>query len=266
MRIMVHNHEIFASTGGREFDPTGPVLLFIHGSGQSHLTWVLQGRFFANRGWQVLAPDLPGHYLSGGNALSSIELMADWCADLLTSAGVKTAAIIGHSQGGLVALELARRYPQRVTKLAIIASAMAIPVHDSLLDMATNTEEKAATAMVAWGHDAIGHAHDHTMPGQSHLGYGEKVMGQNPTGVLLTDLTACNQYKDGEVAAKAVACPSICILAERDKMTPAKFGKALGDVLPDNQTHIINGAGHFVHSEKPVETNMLLRSFLTKSS
>ena len=52
MRITLNNTEIFASTGGRDFDPAGNVVLFIHGSGQSHLGFMLQHRFFANRGWQ----------------------------------------------------------------------------------------------------------------------------------------------------------------------------------------------------------------------
>jgi len=49
MRLTVQNQKTFVSTGGRAFDAKGEVLLFIHGSGQSHLSWVLQGRFFANR-------------------------------------------------------------------------------------------------------------------------------------------------------------------------------------------------------------------------
>ena len=37
-------------------------MVFIHGSGQSHLTWILQSRYFAYRGYQVLAPDFPGRF------------------------------------------------------------------------------------------------------------------------------------------------------------------------------------------------------------
>ena len=71
MRCQVRGADTFFSTGGRAFDADAPVLFFIHGSGQSHLTWLLQSRFFANRGWSVLAPDLPGHYISGGDVPAS---------------------------------------------------------------------------------------------------------------------------------------------------------------------------------------------------
>ena len=76
MKVMVRGQETFISTGGRAFDGSANVLLFLHGSGQSHLSFMLQGRFFANRGWAVLTPDMPAHGLSDGSALTSIEDMA----------------------------------------------------------------------------------------------------------------------------------------------------------------------------------------------
>ena len=269
MRIEAGGYDTFVSTGGREFDPGGaggqPPLLFIHGSGQSHLSWVLQGRFFANRGWPVLAPDLPGHGLSGGESLESVEAAADWCRDLLDAAGVEKAVAIGHSQGGLVALEMAARHAGRVERLAIIASALAIQVADGLIDMATNAEADAIAAMVSYSHSRIGHRHDHTTPGQSHMIYGERVMKQNRKGVLLVDLNACRNYTGGEKAAAAVACPALCVLAEGDRMVPARSGLQLAEKIPGCRHIVVPGAGHFVQSEFSVETNAALRPFFLGS-
>lgn len=266
MHITVRGADTFVSTGGRPFDPEAPVLLFIHGSGQSHLSWLLQTRYFANRGWSVLSPDLPGHNLSGGDVLETIEDAADWCIDLLDAAGVKTATLIGHSQGGLVTLEAAKRHPQRIEKIAVIASALAIPVNDALISMAEDDEHKAIRFMVSWSHGKEGHRHDHTMPGQSHLFYGEQVMANNAMGVLKTDLLACNIYQDGAEAAAGIACPSLCILAAKDRMTPVKAGLAMADALENSRQHVISDAGHFVHSEKSVETNALLRPFFSNQA
>ena len=85
MKHEVQGEVIHIATGGLDFDNSKPVLLFLHGSGQSHLTWVLQSRYFAHRGFAVLSPDLPGHGLSTGTPLASIEEMTDWCAALLDS-------------------------------------------------------------------------------------------------------------------------------------------------------------------------------------
>ncbi|MEO4042734.1 alpha/beta hydrolase [Hoeflea sp. CAU 1731] len=262
MKIDVNGAPVFVSTGGREFDPNGTVLLLLHGSGQTHLTWMLQGRFLANRGWQLLMPDLPAHGLSGGEALTSIRDMAEWCADLLKQTGVKRAHVVGHSQGGLVGLELASSRPEVVASLSLVATALAIPVNPALLDMAQNREEKAIAAMTDWGHGREGHFHDATLPGLDQMNFGRHLMANNETGALFADLSACANYDAGEDAARSVACPCLCILAENDKMTPLKQGRKMAAALTDAREIVISGAGHMLPGEKPDEVLKALRVFL----
>ncbi len=261
MRHTLNGAEVFCTTGGREFDPKGQVLLFIHGSGQSHLTWLLQARFFANRGYQVLAPDLPGHGHSDGPALSDIAAMADWCQDLLAALGVEQATVVGHSQGCLVGLELARRHPGSVAKLAMIAGALAIPVNDWLVNNARDNQDKAIAAMMAWGFGLPGAFHDNSVPGMSHVNFGTSLMRANATGTLHADLSACQAYDQGEEAAALVACPVLCILAEKDKMTPIKAGRAMADALNAETIVEVPGAGHMLPAEEPKAVNQALRAF-----
>ena len=115
MKHQLFDTNVHIATGGRTFNNNGEILVFIHGSGQSHLTWILQSRYFAYRGYQVLAPDFPGHGLSGGTPLDSIEAMADWVIALLDSLDVKSACLVGHSQGGLVCIDFASRYSESVS-------------------------------------------------------------------------------------------------------------------------------------------------------
>ena len=176
MKHELDGASIHIATGGLDFDPARPVLVFIHGSGQSHLTWVLQTRYFAHRGFAVLAPDLPGHGLSGGAPLTSIGDMADWIDGLLASLCVAQATLVGHSQGVLVALETASRHPERVAALTLIAGAMAIPVNDALIEMSQSAPEKAFRMMTSWGHGPGAHKFDNTQPGHAFLGYGRQVM------------------------------------------------------------------------------------------
>ena len=83
MKFKVNNNEVYASTGGRPFDKNKPLIIFVHGSGLTHMTWVLQTRYFAFHGYSVLAVDMPGHGLSSGESLKSIEDMADWVSDVI---------------------------------------------------------------------------------------------------------------------------------------------------------------------------------------
>ena len=61
MYIDVRGRRAFATTGGKPFDSSKPVVLFLHGSGLDHTFWGLQTRYFAHHGYSVLALDLPGH-------------------------------------------------------------------------------------------------------------------------------------------------------------------------------------------------------------
>ena len=112
MKLDVNGIETHVATGGKEFDASLPCVLFIHGSGLDHRGWALQTRWFAYNGYSVLAPDLPGHSLSKGEALSSIEATGEWLVELLNAAKVKSAHVIGHSQGFLGALELYKQAPK----------------------------------------------------------------------------------------------------------------------------------------------------------
>ena len=218
MKHELQGEMVHIATGGLDFDNSKPVLLFLHGSGQSHLTWVLQSRYFAHRGFAVLAPDLPGHGLSAGTPLTSIEEMANWCVALLDSLDVASATFVAHSQGVLITLDAAARHPEHVAGLALIAGAMAIPVNDMLVEMAKSKPEKAFAMMTSWGHGPAAHKFDNTQPGHAFLGYGRRVMAQNEDAALHADLVACNSYDGGPTAAAAVTQPSICLIAGRDRI------------------------------------------------
>ena len=107
MEITLDGLRLHASTGGQTFDPEKPAIVFLHGAGMDHTVWALQSRYFAHRGYGVLALDLPGHGRSEGTALATIEDWADWTASFIEAAGLKQAALVGHSMGGFLAWQAA---------------------------------------------------------------------------------------------------------------------------------------------------------------
>lgn len=262
MKITVKGRETFISTGGQEFDPARETLLFIHGSGQSHLSFLLQGRFLANRGFGVLNPDMPAHGHSAGAPLTSIEDMADWYVETAKAAGASKAVLIGHSQGGLVALEIARRHPDFVSKIVMMATALAIPVNDMLLGLAKDKEPAAIAAMTDWGHGTDAHHHDHSMPGMTHLYFGKQLMSANESGALYADLKACADYTNGAEAAATISVPSHAILAAQDKMTPIKQGRKMVAAIANCGVTEFAHSGHMMPSEIPDDVNAELLKFL----
>ena len=95
MDIRVDGATAFAATGGRAFDPSLPVTVFVHGAAFDHTVWKLQARYFAWNGGSVLAVDLPGHGRSEGPPRPSIPAMADWLPGRDAHAG-STAWPCGH--------------------------------------------------------------------------------------------------------------------------------------------------------------------------
>src|SRR5436853_2184922 len=120
MYLVVDGVRTFAGTGGRDFDPALPLVVFVHGAGLDHTVFAGLARWFAHRGCGVLAPDLPGHGRSSGEPLHSIGAMADWLAALIERAGASNIRLIGHSMGSLIALETAARRPDGVVALGLI--------------------------------------------------------------------------------------------------------------------------------------------------
>lgn len=262
MRFELDGVEVYASTGGRDHTPGLPFLFFLHGAGHSHLDWSQQSRSFAYGGYNVVSIDFPGHGFTKGEPLASVEAQADWLVAVMDALDIETAMLVGHSQGGLVCLEMASRYPDRVAKAVFVATAGAIPVNDMLISSAEKTEPKAKAAMTAWGLGPDAHHFENTVPGFSHVGMGLRIMDRNPAGAVANDLKACAAFEGGLEKAAKVTCPTLCVLAGKDRMTPIKFGMKLADALPNNQLEILKDSGHTIPTEKPHELNAFLRAFL----
>jgi pimeloyl-ACP methyl ester carboxylesterase len=260
MRLIVRGREVFASTGGRDFDPALPAIVFLHGAGFDHSVWALLARAFASHGFGVLAPDLPGHGRSGGPPLQSVDTLADWMAALIDAAGVRAARLIGHSMGSLVALETVARYPAKVTGLGLIATAALVPVSDDLLNAAKANDRAAVDMMSLWGYGYRASLGGCEAPGLWMLGGAELLLERARPGVLFADLSACNDYRCALTAAAKVAVPSVVILGSRDLMTPAKSGRAVAAAIPACRLTVLEGAGHMLVSERPNEVLAALRA------
>jgi pimeloyl-ACP methyl ester carboxylesterase len=253
MKLSVNGAEVFIATGGREFDKSLPVVVFIHGAGFDHSTWALHTRWFAHHGFAVLAPDLPGHGRSAGPSLSSIADMADWTAALLDAAGSTKAHLIGHSMGSLISLETAARHPDKVSALSLIGTAATMTVGPDLLKAAEANEQDALDMVSIWGLGFKAELGGSLAPGLWMHGGAQAVLQTCEPGVLFRDLSACNSYTNALAAAASVKVPATLILGERDMMTPLKAGKTLAVAIPHARTVVVPGAGHMIMAERPDE-------------
>jgi pimeloyl-ACP methyl ester carboxylesterase len=253
MLLTVNGTEIFAATGGRDFDPTLPAIVLLHGAGFDHTSWALHTRWFAHHGFAVLAPDLPGHGRSSGNPLSTIADMADWTAALIAAAGATNARLVGHSMGSLIALETAARHPAKVSGLSLIGTAATMSVGPDLLRAAEANDQAAIDMVSIWGLGFQAELGGSLAPGLWMHSGAQRVLEKCRPGVLFNDLSACTAYQGALAAAATVTVPATLILGERDMMTPAKAGKTLAAAIPHAKTIVLPGAGHMMMVERPDE-------------
>ena len=262
MYFEVDGKRAYAATGGREFDSALPTVVFLHGSGLDHTFWALYTRFFAYRGYSVLAPDYPGHTHSDGPPLASIEEIADWVQEAVEVLGASDISLVAHSQGCLVALEYASRHKDKVKSASFVASGLATPVNQALIDAAENRPDAAIDMMVSWGFGPAGHLYQGPIPGNSMIAGGYKVMRGNVPAALAADLKACNAYARGKEAAAAIDCPRQVILAGKDRMAPRKAGLELAEHLRAPELTVIEDSGHMLPLEVPDDCRTLLRDFI----
>lgn len=251
MEIDINCKTAFASTGNRDIDPTRKTVVFVHGAGQNRTIWVLPMRYFARKGYNVLAVDLPGHGKSDGPCLPTIEAMSDWLVSVMDAVNVDEATMVGHSMGSLVALSTAALHAARVSAIALVGTSVPMPVSDALLQSSANNDHEAVEMLTYWGHSSGAHLGGNQVPGMWMLGSGLRLMEQAAKGVIHADLKACNDYKSGLEHAAAATCPATLVLGERDMMTPVRSTRTLVDALPNVESLVLPGAGHALLSERP---------------
>jgi pimeloyl-ACP methyl ester carboxylesterase len=262
VEIQVDGRRVFAVTGGRPLDETLPTVLFLHGNAGDHTVWALLARYFAHHGRNVLAVDLPGHGRSDGPMPDSVRGFADWCVRLLDALRLDQAAFVGHSMGGLIALDAAARYPRRVWALGLLGVAFPMAVNPAYLALAEANDHKAIELLNDWAVSRQSHIGGNRVPGLWLIGNIMRVVERAKPGVMAAGLRVCQSYRDGLAAAASVRCPVLLILGERDMMTPPASAKELAAKFPAADMVVLKGCGHMLMGERPDETLDALKELI----
>jgi len=254
----LENKSIYASDAGQELDNKKDTIIFLHGSGLSHIVWSLVEQFFSNKNFNVLSIDLPGHGNSEGPCLNTIEEIAEWLEKVFVKLKLEQVILVGHSQGCLEMLEYLNKYKSRLKKLVFVGGSYKMPVNKELIELAQNGNSDAVKLMMKWGYEGS-----------------KKFIGGNPvqriiqspkdiSKILAVDLVACNNYANGSNAVKAIDCPTMFIFGALDKMVNIEVGKKFANMVNNSTTHIIDGCGHMIMIEKAFEMREKVLEFLKK--
>ncbi len=258
MNLQIENKQVFFTDTGESFDKSKHSIILLHGSGQSHVVWSLTTQYLSDQDYNVFALDFPGHGNSDGDSLKTIEEMAEWLDKVIKKIGIQNLTLVGHSQGCLVALEYANKFPKKIKNIVFVAGSYKIPVNKSLIDLASSGDIESLNLMMKWGY-----GHSKQFIGGNPL---QKILNSSREiiEVLSVDLKACNNYKNGINAVKKIKCRTFFIFGESDKMIKLENGKEFSGLISGSEIHVIKDCGHMIILEKAFEMREKIVEFLKK--
>jgi pimeloyl-ACP methyl ester carboxylesterase len=224
---------------------TGPAIVLIHGLGGRAEDWLDLAPYFANAGFRVYMPDLPGYGRSEKAASFSYSVHdeAEIVAGFLDALDLKQVDLGGWSMGGAIAQHVAARHPERVRRLMLFDSAgiYEMPKWDITLFM-------PKTAAQLDQLDALLMPHPPVVPGfvaRDIL----RISGKNSWVIQ----RAINEMLTGKDATDSILpqlkMPVLIVWGAEDKITPLSQGEKMHSLVPQSQLAVIPGCGHLAPTQ-----------------
>ncbi|HUH37175.1 MAG TPA: alpha/beta fold hydrolase [Spongiibacteraceae bacterium] len=217
--------------------------------------------------YRVISVDLRNHGSSPWSQTMDLSAMAMDVVALLDRLALPRAALLGHSLGGKVAMQVAMQHPARVARLVVadIAPVVYPPTHQAVfaglaaLDAAPPASRQAGDELLA---------RHVTEPGVRQFLLKNLQRRDDGSYGLRLNLTALQAHY-AELRAAPVgepyAGPCLFIKGERsDYITDAHRG-AMQTCFPQHRLAVVAGTGHWLHAEKPTEFNALVAEFLAEA-
>jgi pimeloyl-ACP methyl ester carboxylesterase len=184
--------------------------------------------------------------------------------DTLDARGIGKATLVGHSMGGMVALDFAATWPERVERLVLYATTPAFGGKDPSFAEAFlkarlgpleggKTMAEAAEGLLA-GMFEPGAPAD-AMPRAA------AAMAAIPEPVYRATLRCLTTF-DRRADLPRIIVPTLLIAGERDQAAPARTMQRMADAIPGSRIVVIPGAGHMIHLEQPAAFRAALAGFL----
>lgn len=241
-----------------------PTLVFLHGIGGRASGWAAIQQACAQAGYASLAWDMPGYGDSPMIEPCTFDGLADALAALMDAQQLQQAVLVGHSLGGMVALQMWARHPERVAGLVLAASSPGfgqgsgdfqkafIAQRLAPLEAGQSMAEVAqilVPTMVAPGYDGPG------------LAQAKACMGSITPAAYKAALSALVQFEQRS-ALPTITAPTLCIAAEHDRTAAPTVVQRMAEKIPHAQYLCLSGVGHLLTFEQPDSFARALLPFL----
>ena len=234
--------------------------LFINSLGTDFRIWDDVAAILRQHG-NILLYDKRGHGLSDEvQNTSSLNEFADDAIALLDSLSVKKCIPVGVSVGGMIALLLADRIPERIVKLIFCDTRHKIGTTESWNDRIASVKEKGIAAisdsiLQRWFSEKF-----KTEQAEKYEGY-KNMLERSP---VLGYIKACEAIRDADLTeiARKIRISSMCAVGSEDKSTPPGDVKDLADLIEGAGYKVIEGSGHIPCVDNPDVLSKMIIDFL----
>lgn len=253
---------------------SGPSLILLHGLFMDHTTWDAVGDEL-DAEYRVVAPDLPGFGQSEKPPESrfpyGINAFADAVVDLYAGLELGRAILVGHGLGGAVAITLAARHPELISRLILI-DALCYPAHADLAS-------KVALAPLIGGFafkQLWGKAAFRAYFKESYLSRGARIPNArfdhyyelfNTPAARASALATLRGSRDTRAVVADIArisTPTLVIWGREDSLYPAALGQRMAREIHEAGLHMLD-AGHLPHEEHPADVAAYIERFCRAS-
>ena len=189
----------------------------------------------------------------------TIEAMAE----RILAAAPDRFAVAGLSMGGYVALEIVRRAPGRVERLALLDTNARADTTEHIAArrklVALCREEGVAAVQTALLPRLL---HTSRLEDRSLVDEVVRMAEEVGEAGFHNQMNAIMTRRERRADLPAIRCPVSIVVGEEDVITPPEMAKEMAELIEGAALHILAGCGHLTTMEKPVEVSSLLETWL----
>ncbi|AOK20609.1 alpha/beta hydrolase [Burkholderia cepacia] len=262
-KLSFKDHDLYYADIG-----SGLPIMLIHDLGSCGLAWARQVPFLRHAGYRVIVPDLPGHGASSypSRTLAMGELAAD-LEGLLDHLGLDSAALVGLSLGGAIALTVAIDAPSRVGKLVVCNGCSNLVADDHMRRVAQwKAGFQRGDGPVRW--------FEEMWPSLVSAEFAQSERGEiayqiGHARAAATDAAhlarICDSIASYDVRRRLnlVRSETLVLHSEDDGVYPPVEGRRLAAMIPGAQFGSLPGSGHHPNLDRADTFNWTLLHFLS---
>ena len=176
-----------------------------------------------------------------------------------------TFSLAGLSMGGYVAMEVMRRAPERVERLALLDTGARADTEEQtirrrdLIGLADRGEFKAVSPKLL-----PLFVHPDRLAEKAMVDAISKMADSVGKDAFLRQQQAIMHRPDSRPGLAAIACPTLVVCGREDVLTPPELSEEIAGLVPGADFVLIEGCGHLSTMERPDDVNAALRSWMSR--